>query len=179
MNKSHHSGPRRVLWRCRAAVRGPDPLDCLDCLDLGLEELVLEQHSFTFAYFAVRAPPLGLLPVLPVLNSEKLVWEQHSFTFAHLCCPRSSSFEYFDPLEATRLSHRGLKNPRSHVFRISTCRRQWRPAVVALKIQDLQFLRISTRQRQRRSAIDACKNQDLQCLRMSTRRRQRRTITEA
>ena len=34
--------------------------------------------------FAVRAPPLGLLPV-PLLNSEKLVLEQHSsplLTFA-------------------------------------------------------------------------------------------------
>ena len=31
---------------------------------------------------------LGLLLVLPVLNSEKLVLEQHSFTFAHFCCPR-------------------------------------------------------------------------------------------
>ena len=38
--------------------------------------------------FAVRAPPLGLPPVLPLLNSEKLVLEQHSFTFADFCCPR-------------------------------------------------------------------------------------------
>ena len=32
--------------------------------------------------FAVRAPSLGLLPVLPLLKSEKLVLERHSITFA-------------------------------------------------------------------------------------------------
>ena len=34
------------------------------------EKLALEQHSFTFA----STPPLGLLPVMLVLNSAKLVW---------------------------------------------------------------------------------------------------------
>ena len=52
------------------------------------DKLVLEQHSFTFAYFCCPRPSLGLLPVLPLLNSEKLVLEQHSFTFADFCCPR-------------------------------------------------------------------------------------------
>ena len=36
--------------------------------------------------FAVP-PTLGLLWVLPVLDSEKLVLEQHSITFAYFCCP--------------------------------------------------------------------------------------------
>ena len=43
---------------------------------------------FHFYSLLLSAPPLGLLPVLPVLNSEKLVLEQHSFTFADFCCPR-------------------------------------------------------------------------------------------
>ena len=41
-----------------------------------------------FCLLLLSAPPLGLLPVLPLLNSEKLVWEQHSITFAYFCCPR-------------------------------------------------------------------------------------------
>ena len=40
--------------------------------------------------FAVRAPPLGLLPV-PVLSSEKLGSELHNLTFADFCCPRPPS----------------------------------------------------------------------------------------
>ena len=55
-----HPGPQRVLGRCRAAVCGPDPvdcLDCMDCLDPRLEKLVLEQHSFTFSQCCLRPPP--------------------------------------------------------------------------------------------------------------------------
>ena len=87
---------------------------------LNSEKLALEQHSITFAYFCcprppgaaagaefreasfgatlhhfclllLSGPPLGLLPVLPVLNSEKLVLEQHSSTFAYFCCLRPPS----------------------------------------------------------------------------------------
>ena len=36
----------------------------------------------------LSATPLGLLPVLPVLNSEKPALEQHSFTLAPFCCLR-------------------------------------------------------------------------------------------
>ena len=45
--------------------------------------------------FAVRAPPLGLLPLLPLLNSEKLVLKQQSFSlllsFAVRAPPRAAA----------------------------------------------------------------------------------------
>ena len=81
-------------------------------MDLGLEKLVLEQHSFTFGPFAVRAPPIGLLLVLLALNSEKLVLQQYSFTVAHFYCLRPPA-GLLPPAgaaasaEATTVGHRG------------------------------------------------------------------------
>ena len=65
-------------WITLAHFCRPRPLGLL--LVLNSEKLVLEQHSITFASFCCPRPPLGLLPVLPVLNSEKkLVWESGSW----------------------------------------------------------------------------------------------------
>ena len=83
---SRHPDPR-PLWKGGPEQRVMTPFPGIP-LDLGAcsKKLVLEQHSFTLAHFCCTRPPLGLLPVLPVLKSEKLVLEPHSFTFAVPCC---------------------------------------------------------------------------------------------
>ena len=57
-------------------LSAPRPLGLLPVPVLSSEKLVLEQPSITLAYFCCPRPTLGLLPVLPLLNSDVLFCAQ-------------------------------------------------------------------------------------------------------
>ena len=70
------------MGRYRAAVCRPDPVDCLDCLDLGLGKLVLGPRSFTFAHFCCPRPPSpGAATGAGAESRPPLRWRPKATTF--------------------------------------------------------------------------------------------------